>query len=97
MAGEQGFEPRQTESESVVLPLHNSPSDECYYTTYKSVCQHLKILKLWETPAASIVKDSFLWYNHRQPKNVSFLLFKTKRKPRNFRFSVMAGEQGFEP
>ena len=25
LAGEQGFEPQQTESESVVLPLHNSP------------------------------------------------------------------------
>ena len=25
MAGEPGFEPRQTESESVVLPLHHSP------------------------------------------------------------------------
>ena len=26
VAGELGFEPRQTESESVVLPLHHSPS-----------------------------------------------------------------------
>jgi hypothetical protein len=26
LAGELGFEPRQTESESVVLPLHHSPS-----------------------------------------------------------------------
>ena len=25
LAGEEGFEPSQTESESVVLPLHNSP------------------------------------------------------------------------
>jgi hypothetical protein len=25
LAGELGFEPRQTESESVVLPLHHSP------------------------------------------------------------------------
>ena len=25
VAGELGFEPRQTESESVVLPLHHSP------------------------------------------------------------------------
>src|SRR6516165_6035685 len=25
LAGEPGFEPRQTESESVVLPLHHSP------------------------------------------------------------------------
>ena len=27
LAGELGFEPRQTESESVVLPLHHSPTD----------------------------------------------------------------------
>ena len=27
LAGEPGFEPRQTESESVVLPLHHSPID----------------------------------------------------------------------
>ena len=27
LAGEPGFEPRQTESESVVLPLHHSPTD----------------------------------------------------------------------
>src|SRR5215472_6156932 len=27
LAGEPGFEPRQTESESVVLPLHHSPRD----------------------------------------------------------------------
>src|SRR5215472_11754368 len=26
LAGEPGFEPRQTESESVVLPLHHSPT-----------------------------------------------------------------------
>ena len=32
MAGELGFEPRQYESESQVLPLHNSaaPSNECF-------------------------------------------------------------------
>ena len=27
LAGDEGFEPSQTESESVVLPLHKSPSD----------------------------------------------------------------------
>ena len=27
LAGEPGFEPRQTESESVVLPLHHSPTE----------------------------------------------------------------------
>ncbi len=27
VAGELGFEPRQTESESVVLPLHHSPTE----------------------------------------------------------------------
>lgn len=47
VAAEQGFEPRQTESESVVLPLHNSAihykvivlTDEVYYITYTGKCQ----------------------------------------------------------
>ena len=35
MAAELGFEPRQTESESVVLPLHNSASNSNnYYTNF---------------------------------------------------------------
>ena len=35
MAAELGFEPRQTESESVVLPLHNSASNgNNYYTNF---------------------------------------------------------------
>ena len=32
MVAELGFEPRQTESESVVLPLHNSAMRKFYYT-----------------------------------------------------------------
>jgi hypothetical protein len=32
LAGELGFEPRQTESESVVLPLHHSPIFSDTYT-----------------------------------------------------------------
>ncbi len=32
MAAELGFEPRHTESESAVLPLHNSALHSCYYT-----------------------------------------------------------------
>lgn len=35
LAGEPGFEPRQTESESVVLPLHHSP------TEFSSNCKNL--------------------------------------------------------
>ena len=40
MAAGEGFEPSQTESESVVLPLHNPAllmslvEDECYYSKY---------------------------------------------------------------
>ena len=34
LVGEEGFEPSQTESESVVLPLHNSPVLH-YYTLLK--------------------------------------------------------------
>jgi hypothetical protein len=34
LAGELGFEPRQTESESVVLPLHHSPSKHLIYQRF---------------------------------------------------------------
>ena len=40
LAAGEGFEPSQTESESVVLPLHNPAlfislvEDECYYSKY---------------------------------------------------------------
>ena len=50
MVGEEGFEPSQTESESVVLPLHNSPISSfaqalcprcvLYYIEPESICQH---------------------------------------------------------
>ena len=40
MAGDLGFEPRHTESESAVLPLHKSPM-HCYYTLKKCACQVL--------------------------------------------------------
>ena len=45
MAAELGFEPRQTESESAVLPLHNSAMDNVdYYTPFsKKVKGFLKI------------------------------------------------------
>lgn len=34
LAGDEGFEPSQTESESGVLPLHKSPTNKSYYTTF---------------------------------------------------------------
>ena len=34
LAGEPGFEPRQTESESVVLPLHHSPTKYLFKSTF---------------------------------------------------------------
>jgi hypothetical protein len=39
LAGELGFEPRQTESESVVLPLHHSPM---FSVTYREVLRFLR-------------------------------------------------------
>ena len=39
LAAELGFEPRQTESESAVLPLHNSATNKAYYTHIKYDCQ----------------------------------------------------------
>ena len=47
MAAEPGFEPRRTESESAVLPLHNSAKrlrsfeDALYFITRDAVCQVL--------------------------------------------------------
>ena len=40
MAAELGFEPRHTESESAVLPLHNSASRKCYYTQNREKVKH---------------------------------------------------------
>ena len=34
LAGDEGFEPSQTESESVVLPLHKSPMDYFQQTVF---------------------------------------------------------------
>ena len=34
LAGDEGFEPSQTESESGVLPLHKSPTNKSYYTLF---------------------------------------------------------------
>ena len=55
MVAEEGFEPSQTESESVVLPLHNSAmsfvvcrflrTNEYYYTHVGVECQE-KIQKI---------------------------------------------------
>ena len=41
LAGEPGFEPRQTESESVVLPLHHSPTD---FRTITIACKEVRRL-----------------------------------------------------
>ncbi len=43
VAAESGFEPEQSESESLVLPLHYSAmcqSQQYYYTTISPQCQH---------------------------------------------------------
>ena len=39
VAGELGFEPRQTESESVVLPLHHSPKSLAESNNYRICLQ----------------------------------------------------------
>ncbi len=48
MAAEEGFEPSQTESESAVLPLHNSATSKLYLIIEKNICQciFLSILQL---------------------------------------------------
>ena len=51
VAGELGFEPRQTESESVVLPLHHSPMNWSVFNTLRSsVRQSLAIGVLQKIP-----------------------------------------------
>ena len=47
LAGDEGFEPSQTESESGVLPLHKSPSNKNYYTT-KSQNVNIFFRKIWK-------------------------------------------------
>ena len=49
LAADLGFEPRQTESESVVLPLHKSAIYyfyNAYYNKAHMVCQHIFIIFL---------------------------------------------------
>ena len=48
LAAELGFEPRHTESESAVLPLHNSASalTLVYFSTKKSFCQYFFVIFL---------------------------------------------------
>ena len=41
MAAEEGFEPSQTESESGVLPLHNSAKRKSYYTYFYAFVKRL--------------------------------------------------------
>ncbi len=48
LAAELGFEPRQTESESVVLPLHNSAifsTDDSIYQKVENVKDFFKKIK----------------------------------------------------
>src|SRR5258705_1988382 len=55
LAGELGFEPRQTESESVVLPLHHSPMNCSVFNTLRnSVRQSLAIGVLQNTAKRSV-------------------------------------------
>ena len=41
MAAEEGFEPSQTESESGVLPLHNSAKRKMYYTRFYRIVKRI--------------------------------------------------------
>ena len=75
LAAELGFEPRHTESESAVLPLHNSAIalTLVYCSTKKSVCQELflsffkvfdkKIGKERTKAEISLAKSRLMCYN----------------------------------
>lgn len=64
LAAELGFEPRQTESESVVLPLHNSASARDIIVYHQELVKHF--LKFFTSPSLpnlpriSSMKGSFL-------------------------------------
>ena len=51
MAAGLGFEPRQTESESAVLPLHNPASRTAFLLYYNfAICQELSTKNFWIFP-----------------------------------------------
>ena len=52
MAAEEGFEPSQTESESGVLPLHNSAKRKGYYTCFFRFVK--RFLQFLSVPAENI-------------------------------------------
>ena len=73
LAAGEGFEPSQTESESVVLPLHNPAifcprrRDECYYNKQFQIVKSIfkfflrsAVLSPW-TAERSLVQAYFLW------------------------------------
>src|SRR6266436_2665518 len=55
LAGELGFEPRQTESESVVLPLHHSPR---FLNNIRYLTGILRVLASDETDSVPSVRRS---------------------------------------
>ena len=62
MAGEEGFEPSQTESESVVLPLHNSPISLSAPTLYhKKIGLSISILNFFENFFYLLWREFMLW------------------------------------
>jgi hypothetical protein len=52
LAGELGFEPRQTESESVVLPLHHSPPKwlilQHYFRKFSKIAKEFSKSGVWQ-------------------------------------------------
>jgi hypothetical protein len=52
MAGELGFEPRQTESESVVLPLHHSPPKwlilQRFFRKFSKIAKEFSKSSVWQ-------------------------------------------------
>ena len=77
MVAELGFEPRQTESESAVLPLHNSAILNCYacdaYIVYNEFCnlsicflEKIKefLYKLWKIYTEK-QKSYYILYNNQ--------------------------------
>src|SRR2546423_7830328 len=64
LAGELGFEPRQTESESVVLPLHHSPRIVSASSTSYQIMLHNYLRREFAGPITRgvvLLAQSRLW------------------------------------
>ena len=67
MAAEEGFEPSQTESESAVLPLHNSAILPRFSGTFCIIADKIRLVNTFRKKCERFLNKSFLcWYGAAQ-------------------------------